>query len=139
MKKYDLFLPWLFVCIAMVASLFFSEVKHEEPCTLCWYQRVMIFPLVIILGIAAFRNAYRIILYVLPLTIIGLVIAVFHVTMIGFFAENSFCPTCTLQIDNAGISTPVSITLPFLSLVTFILLNIFLIWIYRRHLKSKKL
>lgn len=139
MKKFELFIPWLIACIAMVFSLFFSEAKHEEPCTLCWYQRMSIFPLVIILGIAAFRNAYRIIVYILPLTLIGLGIALFHVTMITFFAQNSFCPTCTLQTASLGSSTPVPVTFPALSLGTFFVLNALLIWIYNRHSKAKKL
>lgn len=139
MKKYDLFLPWILVCIAMVFSLFFSQVKHEEPCTLCWYQRMSIFPLVIILGIAAFRNAYRIILYVLPITLIGLAIAIFHVVMVAFFAQNSFCPTCTLNHVCTGAPTAVSITFPALSLATFLILNTMLIWIYYRHHQAKKL
>lgn len=139
MKKFDLFIPWIITCIAMVASLFFSEAQHEDPCTLCWYQRMSIFPLVIILGIAAFRNAYRIILYVLPITLIGLIIAAFHVIMIAFFAQQSFCPTCTLQTTSSGVVAPMPITFPALSLATFLLLNILLILIYCRHSRSKKL
>lgn len=139
MKKYELFVPWLVVCIAMVFSLFFSQVKNEEPCTLCWYQRMSIFPLVIILGIAAFRNAYRIILYILPITLIGLLIATFHVTMIAFFSQKGICPACTLKTLNSGISAPISITFPALSLATFLVLNGLLIGIYYRHQNAKKL
>jgi len=134
MKKLELFIPWLLVCIATVGSLFFSEVHHEEPCTLCWYQRIIIFPLAVILGIAAFRNAYRIILYVLPLSLIGLAISLFHVIMIKFFAQKNFCPACTLK---AVSSDP--ITFPLFALGAFLLLNILLIWVYLRHKKSKKL
>lgn len=139
MKKFELFLPWLVACIAMVFSLFFSQVKNEAPCTLCWYQRMSIFPLVIILGIAAFRDAYRIILYVLPITLIGLGIAAFHVIMIAFFAQKGLCPACTLQKVSEGVATPLSITFPVLSLGTFIVLNALLIGIYCRYRKANKL
>lgn len=134
MKKFELFLPWLVVLIATVGSLLFSEMTHKEPCTLCWYQRVIIFPLAIILGIAAFRNAYRIVLYVLPLSLIGLGIAVYHVVMILFFEGGGFCPACTIQ----AIS-PNPITFPLLSLGAFLLLNLLLIWVYVKHSRSKKL
>ena len=134
MKKFQLFLPWLIVCIATVGSLFFSEATHREPCTLCWYQRVILFPLAIILGIAAFRNAYRIILYVLPLSLIGLAISAYHVIMIEFFANSSFCPTCTLKSVSAD-----PLIFPLMSLGTFLLLNALLIWIYCKHKGSKKL
>jgi disulfide bond formation protein DsbB len=134
MKKYGLFLPWLIVCIATVGSLFFSNLTHTDPCTLCWYQRILMFPLAIILGIAAFRNAYRIIFYILPLALIGLALSLYHVIMIQFFAEKNLCPTCTLK---AISSEP--ITFPFLSLIAFSLLNALLIWLYIKHKRSKKL
>jgi disulfide bond formation protein DsbB len=98
-----------------------------------------IFPLVIILGIAAFRNAYRIILYVLPITLIGLLISTFHVTMVAFFAQKGVCPACTLKTLNSGITTPISIAFPALSLGTFLVLNGLLIGIYYRHNNTKKL
>jgi len=134
MKNLELFIPWLIVCIATVGSLFFTEVFHKEPCTLCWYQRVIMFPLAIILGIAAFRRAYRILLYVLPLSLIGLGISIYHVIMIKFFAQNTFCAACTLK----AIS-PNPITFPFIALGAFTLLNAFLIWAAIKHHRSKKL
>lgn len=139
MKKYELFLPWLVACVAMVFSLFYSQVKHEQPCTLCWYQRMSIFPLVIILGIAAFRDAYKIILYILPITLIGLVIASFHVAMIAFFSQHSFCPTCTVQTLSNGATKPIPLTFPVLSLSTFFLINALLVSIHHRHNKTNKL
>lgn len=134
MKKYGLFLPWLIVCIATVGSLFYSEIKHENPCTLCWYQRIFLFPLVFILGIAAFRNAYRIILYVFPLSLIGLAIAIYHVILIAFFSDSNLCSSCTLQS-----ATKDPILLPLLALLAFLILNGLLIWLYLDHKKSKKL
>jgi len=134
MKKLGLFLPWLLVLIATVGSLYSSEVTHLKPCTLCWYQRIMIFPLAIILGIAAFRGAYRIILYVLPLTLIGLGIAAYQVIMIQFFAASNQCAECTLK----SVSD-YPIAFPLFSLLGFLVLNIVLIWLYLKHKKSKKL
>lgn len=134
MKKFALFIPWLLVLIATVGSLFFSEWAHREPCTLCWYQRVIMFPLAIILGIAAFRNAYRIVLYVLPLSLIGLGISIYHVILIKFLKQSTFCEACTLK----AIS-PNPITFPALSLVAFLILNVCLFWIYFKHKNSKKL
>lgn len=134
MKNYSLFFPWIIALAATVGSLFFSHWLHREPCTLCWYQRVIMFPLAIILGIAAFRNAYRIILYVLPLSLIGLGIAIYHVLMIKVFDQTTLCTTCTIK----AIS-PNPITFPALSLLAFLVLNISLIWIYIKHHRSKKL
>ena len=134
MKKYALFLPWLVAVIATVGSLYFGKVLNLPPCTLCWYQRILMFPLVIILGIAAFRDAYRIIVYVLPLTLIGLALALFQVIMITYFSDSSLCPACTLQETPKG-----GISFPILSLLSFLALNSLLIWIYIKHKRSKKL
>ncbi len=134
MKKYELFLPWLVALIATVGSLFFGKVLDKAPCTLCWYQRIIMFPLVIILGIAAFRNAYRIIIYVLPLSLIGLGISLYHVLMIKFMEGPTYCPECTLEAVSKNPAT-----FPFLSFLSFLLLNTLLIWIYIKHKNSKKL
>lgn len=134
MKKYELFLPWLIALIATVGSLFFGKVLHRSPCSLCWYQRIIMFPLVIILGIAAFRSAYRIIIYVLPLSLIGLGIALFHVIMIKFLGQTAICPECTLKSVSKDPAT-----FPLLSLFSFFILNGLLIWIYIKHKNSKKL
>ena len=132
--KHGVYLSWVIACLAMLGSLYFSEIVGDEPCHLCWYQRICIFPLAIILGIAAFRNAYRIILYVLPLSLIGLGISLYHIIMIKFFAQKNFCPACTLKAVSKD-----PITFPLFSFFTFLLLNALLIWAYWRHKRSKKL
>jgi len=67
--------------IAMVGSLFLSEVAGLAPCSFCWYQRIAMYPLVLILGIAAIRNDTSVWRHALPLAIVGLVIAIYHVTI----------------------------------------------------------
>lgn len=134
MKKYTLFIPWALVCIATIASLFMTEITHRDPCTLCWYQRVSLFPLAIILGLAAFRNAYRIVIYALPLSLLGMLIALYHVILITFYSQGNLCAACTLKgVSNAPV------LVPLLSLLTFLAVNLLLIWIYLKHKNSKKL
>jgi disulfide bond formation protein DsbB len=134
MKKYDLFLPWLLVCIASVGCLFISNIANVQPCNLCWYQRSFLFPLVIILGIAAFRNAYRIILYVLPLAGLGLLLSGYHFLMVAFFEGRGLCPDCTLKSTGQA-----PLFFPLLSFATFLTLTLLLIWVHIRHKHSKKL
>lgn len=134
MKKYQLFIPWLVVCIATAGSLFFSAVLHTAPCTLCWYQRVVMFPLAIILGIAAFRGAYHIVIYILPLALIGFAIAAYHVLLVAFFSEITVCAACTLKTNSLN-----PLTFPLLSLFSFLALNLLLIWIHQKHNRNKKL
>lgn len=51
-----LFLAWLQTVVAMVGSLYFSEIAHFAPCTLCWYQRICMYPLVIILTVGILED-----------------------------------------------------------------------------------
>jgi disulfide bond formation protein DsbB len=73
-----LFGAWLLTAAAAAGSLFFSEVMDFAPCSLCWYQRIFMYPLVIVLGIGLFpvdRSAVR---YGLPLAVGGWLTAAYH-------------------------------------------------------------
>jgi Disulfide bond formation protein DsbB len=73
---------WVAFWVALLAtagSLYFSEIAHFEPCRLCWYQRIGMYPLPVILGIAAARHDLGIRIYVRALTAIGAAIALYHV------------------------------------------------------------
>ena len=72
---------WLATLVALAStagSLWYSEVLHFEPCRLCWYQRIAMYPLVPILGIAAFRRDPKVRPYALTLAGVGLVISIYH-------------------------------------------------------------
>lgn len=71
----------LVALIAATGSLYFSEVVGFTPCLLCWYQRIAMYPLVPILGVAALSRDRRVGRYALPLSIAGLLVAAYHVTI----------------------------------------------------------
>ena len=73
---------WLAAIVATVAtagSLYFSEVAGYVPCALCWYQRIAMYPLVVLLGIAAVRGDIGIRRYVGPIAAVGAVISIYHI------------------------------------------------------------
>ncbi len=80
--------------VAMLGSLYMSEVAHLIPCTDCWYQRIAMYPIAIILGIAAYRNDAKIRVYVAPLAVIGGIISIYHY-LIQWFPnlEGTSCST----------------------------------------------
>jgi disulfide bond formation protein DsbB len=78
LKKYGLYLSWLIALVSTLGSIFFSDVLNYVPCNLCWYQRIFMFPLSILLGIAAYKNEKSIISYVRPLLLIGMVVAFYQ-------------------------------------------------------------
>ena len=108
--------------VAMAGSLYFSEVAHFTPCHLCWYQRICMYPLVPLLGIAAWRGDSTIRLYAAVLAGVGAVIASYHVVVERFpTLESSVCdPTnpCTLiWVRRLGY-----LTIPTMALSAFALI-----------------
>jgi disulfide bond formation protein DsbB len=72
---------WLAATIAatsMAGSLYFSEVANYVPCQLCWFQRIAMYPLAVILVIAAIRRDRSVRWYAGPLAAIGAVVSTYH-------------------------------------------------------------
>lgn len=111
---------WIASFIATLGSLYFSEILDYIPCELCWYQRIFMYPLVIILGIGAIKKDASIALYSLILSGIGGCISIYHYSIqkIDFLGDHSIScgiVPCTGQYINwLGF-----ITIPFLALIAF--------------------
>jgi disulfide bond formation protein DsbB len=116
-------LATLVAATCMAGSLYFSEVAHFIPCTLCWYQRIAMYPLVVILAIAAVRRDHAIRYYVVPLASIGALISLYHYLVEWFpKAETGICSAtlpCSLKWfdDVFGF-----ISVPFMALCGFALI-----------------
>jgi disulfide bond formation protein DsbB len=109
--------------IATAGSLFFSEVLGWRPCVLCWYQRILMYPLAILLAIGIFRRDRGLHMYVLPFSIAGMGISLYHYLLIK---TNWFPPPacavdipCTVDyLDWFGF-----INIPFLALTAFLIIT----------------
>jgi len=126
-KKYGLFFAWIIALIATLGSLFASEIQHFPVCILCWYQRICIYPLVILLGMAAYREDNRIVPYVLPFPVIGFCLATYQYLeqMIPGFAPIRVC-TSEIPCDTIHFKIAGFVTLPLLSILASVLIIIFL-------------
>ncbi|WP_246939056.1 disulfide oxidoreductase [Bacillus pinisoli] len=120
------FMAWAVSVIATVGSLFFSEIMLFIPCELCWYQRIFMYPLALLMGIGLIKKEYeQLSLYVLPFSIIGGCISFYHylIQKVEFLASTSIsCGVvpCTGQYINwFGF-----ITIPFLALTAFTTITI---------------
>ena len=115
-----LFLTWIIVTAATLGSLFFSHVMEFAPCVLCWYQRICLFPLVIILATGLFPFDKRVVSYALPLAIVGWLTALYHNLLYSKIIPQELQPcsqgvSCTEKyIDLFGF-----LTIPMLSLLGF--------------------
>lgn len=116
---------WGVSLIATIGSLFFSEIRGYIPCELCWYQRIIMYPLVIILGVAYIQKNTKIYVTSLIFSIVGVSVSAYHYGLqkLSFLAESA--PSCG-QIPCTGqyINWLGFITIPFLALVAFLLILI---------------
>ncbi|MGG4147031.1 disulfide oxidoreductase [Paenibacillus algorifonticola] len=128
LKRYALYFAWIVTLVATGGSLYFSEIKGFIPCDLCWYQRIFMYPQVIILGIATYRGDRNIIKYLLPINIIGLAISIFHNFEIWFPKVGELVPCrsgipCNFDYLNwFGF-----LTIPMMAMIAFVLVIVFLL------------
>ena len=114
---------------AILGSLFYSEIAGYNPCELCWYQRIAMYPLLILLSMSMLRRDKAALDYSLVLALLGLIISLYHNYL--FFGKSSL-GLCAA--DGNGVSCLVQyvtefnyITIPVMSLTAFLLIIFFLI------------
>lgn len=119
-------MAWVVALVATVGSLIYSEVIHFVPCRLCWFQRIAMYPLAVILLVGAIRRDAAVRFYGLPLSIIGLGVSIWHYFVQLFPSiEGGACdPTnpCSLRyVEVFGF-----ISIPFMAGAGFILVTVLL-------------
>lgn len=127
-RNYTLYMAWIVSMIATLGSLFFSEILGFIPCELCWFQRIMMYPLCIILGIATFYDEKIIKKYVLPISIIGGSISLYHYAIQktpGVSEINPCVQGVPCNVDY--INWLGFITIPFLALIAFCMITLFML------------
>ena len=128
-----LFLCWLLASVATAGSLFFSHVMGFAPCVLCWYQRICLFPLVIVLAVGLFPLDRSVVKYALPLAAVGWLTAAYHNLVHAGIIPESVAPcsqgvSCTEEyIDLFGF-----LSIPMLSLLAFSAIVALLVVTHRR-------
>lgn len=111
---------WAVALVSTFAALFIGEVMGMTPCQLCWYQRIPMFPLAVILGIAAFANDRRGAIYALPLALGGVAMAGYHTALVAGWVPQWWIPcgagpSCSEQ----KLVILGDIQIPWLSLLAF--------------------
>ncbi|KXY40031.1 hypothetical protein AT257_06725 [Bacillus cereus] len=123
--EYTLFIAWGVSFVSTIGSLYFSEIMKFTPCTLCWYQRILMYPLILILGIALTKKDYNIANYSFPIATIGFCISLYHYATqkISFISETT--PACgRIPCTAEYINWFNFITIPFLALIGFSIIMI---------------
>lgn len=115
-----IFMAWLIAMASTLTSLFFSEIMHLEPCILCWYQRICIFPLAVILMAGLFPLDKAVLKYALPLAMLGLGFTLYHIALFyGFIPEGLKPCSQGIPCDDDSMILFGFLPIPLLSLVAF--------------------
>jgi disulfide bond formation protein DsbB len=121
---YELWAGFVVAAIATGGSLFFSEIAHFVPCELCWFQRICMYPLSILLLFAAVHGDHRVARYLLPLPIVGAGVSIYHLLVENRVVEEA--QACKLSAPGGCATKWINefgyMTIPTLALTAFVLL-----------------
>jgi disulfide bond formation protein DsbB len=116
---------WIVALVTTAGSLYYSEHLGFIPCELCWYQRIAMYPLVVVLGVGWFRRDRNVWITVLPFVVIGAPLSLYHwlVERVPAFAESSSCslvaPCSAPYFEKLGF-----ITLAWMCMSSFLLIGV---------------
>lgn len=115
----------LVACVATAGSLYFSEGLGLVPCVLCWYQRILMYPLVLIIAVGIVRDDRNLPAYVFPLSLFGLGMSLYHYLL----TKTSWLPPPACQAGGVPCSIEYFnwlgfINIPFLALTAFAIISI---------------
>ena len=116
------FAAWLVASVSTLGALFLGEVMGYTPCVLCWYQRIAMFPLVLVLAAGLFPFDRRVVRYALPLALAGLGLALFHLALVAGWVPETITP-CQQGVPCSDVKVVWFgfVTIPLLSVVSFLL------------------
>jgi disulfide bond formation protein DsbB len=124
----ELWAAWVVALVATLGSLYFSEIADFQPCRLCWFQRIAMYPLAVLLfGIALRKDVRNGFLYAIPFPVVGLGISLYHVYIEHHpEAESASCragvPCSTKWIDELGyVTIPVLAGTAFATIIALLL------------------
>jgi len=127
MTKSDLrlaYLAWVVALSAILGSLYFSEVRAFAPCILCWFQRIFMYPLGIVILVGIIQQDVKMPNYALPLSLAGTAVAFYHNLLYYHVISEALAP-CTLGVSciTPQITWLGFIGIPLLSLAAFAVID----------------
>jgi disulfide bond formation protein DsbB len=134
-QQYGSYLALAPALTAMLGSLYYSEIAGFIPCTLCWYQRILMYPLTLIILVGIFKQDEYLPAYVLPFSVIGIGVSTYHYLIeLGVLNHPAVCSVgipCNVRwVNYFGF-----LTIPFMALTAFIMITIIMAatqWAYAR-------
>ncbi len=136
-RKYLLYFSWVIALLSLLSSLYISEILQYPPCSLCWFQRIVMYPLVWLIPAGILKEDKNIPFFVVPLSILGMIVAFYQILLqanllpitIPCGSEVISCATVQLQIFGF-------LTVPMLSFVAFTLITLCMVQLHRINRKK---
>lgn len=115
--------------MAMIVSLYFSQVMNLQPCVLCWYQRILMYPLVIVLLVGLWKNDKHIHWHVLPFSVLGMVISLYQYLLQYSIIHSGTITQCTSTVPCEAKQYELLgfITIPLMAFAAFTLITLCMI------------
>ncbi len=131
LRRNILYIVWGTVLLSILGSLFFQYIQHFQPCVLCWYQRIAMYPLIIIIGVGILKKHVDFLWSALVLALVGLLIAAYQNLLYYHIIPESAAP-CTLGVSctTRYINLFGFLDVPQLSLLSFAVIIVFLFIYY---------
>ncbi|MEK6875519.1 MAG: disulfide oxidoreductase [Nanoarchaeota archaeon] len=136
LNKNGLLFAFIVALIATCGSLFFSEIAGYIPCKLCWYQRIFMYPLPILLGMALLKKDNKISHYIIPLGIFGGIISIYHYST-QILKNSAICSAESSTCASRIFISYGYITIPIMALTAFALIIILTYFTNRSERRSK--
>jgi len=128
-------LVFLLTSVSVLGSLYMSEVLEIPACEFCWYQRILIFPLPVILGVSLFMDRDDVADYVISLAVLGLPVSIYHYIVQMSQLSTGSCSTAvscsSVQVQEFGF-----VTIPWMSLTLFLTVIALALLSYRPQSKA---
>ncbi len=120
-SRYALPIGFFLTLFSTIMSLVYSDYLGVLPCGLCWFQRIFIYSMMFIFGVAWYKNDRKVFDYILTLSIAGLIVALYHQYLQMGYSELIPCPAIasTVNCDKPTFMEYGFVTFPFMAVVTF--------------------
>lgn len=126
-------LIWIVSLVATLGSLYFSEIRLFEPCKLCWFQRILMYPIVLIMLIGVILKDHKAVIYSAVFSGIGLILSTYHYALQKLPFLQDVAPSCgRVTCTGAYIDWFGFVTIPFLAGVAFLIILITSIIVWNR-------
>jgi len=139
-ESLTIFFCWIIAAIATTGSLFFSEIMKFPPCVMCWYQRIAMYPLVVLFAVGLFQNSKSTIHFSLPIVVIGWLFALYHNLLhYGVIPESASPCQMGVSCSTIYVNWFGFITIPVLSFISFSIILILLVLLNRSVTSEKQI